>query len=204
VSAGGGGRWRGNRGRSHRRAGASLCGRLGRLAAAYLPAAGRLGPAAGRCRRGKAGVGRSRDLAAPAIGRRRATVDIDPGAAVGGGSGRSSPSAGSGLAGAGSLTLGLAGAGAGAGAGALARGRFLRLHGTAQAVAVSLPTDAVGLRVLDRRGVALHADPKLKAKVERFFVCQSQLAGKLVDADLLRQLALRSSLRDAPRALQRP
>jgi len=59
------------------------------------------------------------------------------------------------------------------------------------------------LGVLDRGGVALDADPKLKAKVERFFVCQSQLAGKLVDADLLRQLAVRSSLGDAPRALQR-
>ena len=81
---------------------------------------------------------------------------------------------------------------------------LFRLHRPAQAVAVCLPTDAVGLSVLDGRRVALYADPQLKAEIERFFVRQSQLAGKLVDADLLRQLALRSSLRDAPRALQEP
>jgi len=104
------------------------------------------------------------------------------------------------MTGAGALTFG----GLAPGGGAFRGDGLLRLHGTAQAVAVCLPADAVGLGVLDRGGVALDADPKLKAKVERFFVCQSQLAGKLVDADLLRQLAVRSSLGDAPRALQRP
>jgi hypothetical protein len=36
--------------------------------------------------------------------------------------------------------------------------------------------------------VALHTNPEIDAEVERFFVREPELTGKLVDADLLRQL----------------
>lgn len=67
----------------------------------------------------------------------------------------------------------------------------------AKSVTVRLPADAVGLSVLNRRGVALDADPELDAEVERFLVGQPELSAKLVDADLLGQLAVRSSLQGA-------
>jgi len=96
-----------------------------------------------------------------------------------------------------------AGAGAstttGGAGGAGARCRLLRLHGAAQAVAVGLAADAVGLGVLDGRGVALHADPELDAQVERFLVREPELSTELVYADLLRQLPLRSSLQGRAR-----
>ncbi len=199
VSARRGGRRRRDLHGSDRRAGTPLGGRPGRSPADAAAAAGRLSAEAGRCRRRglRVGAGGRHGWTTALVGG-RARLEIDAGATVGRRSGRTRPGADAGLAGAESLTVRLGGARG------LAGGRFLRLHRTAQAVPVSLPSDAVGLSVLDRGGVALHADPKLKAKVERFFVRQSQLAGKLVDADLLRQLALRSSLRDAPRALQGP
>jgi hypothetical protein len=57
-----------------------------------------------------------------------------------------------------------------------------------QTLALGLSPDAVGLCVLDRRRMALDADPELDAQVERFLVREPQLTGKLVDADLLGQL----------------
>jgi hypothetical protein len=48
------------------------------------------------------------------------------------------------------------------------------------------------LGVLDRRGVALDPDAERHAQVEGFLVRQAKLAGKLVDADLLRHRLLRS------------
>ena len=71
---------------------------------------------------------------------------------------------------------------------------FLRLDRAAQAVPIGLSADAVGLGVLDRRRVTLDADPELEAQVERFLIAEPELSAKLVDADLLGQLALRSSL----------
>jgi hypothetical protein len=71
--------------------------------------------------------------------------------------------------------------------GALA-GRLLRLDLTPQAVAVGLATDAVSLRVLDRRRVALDPDAQREAQVERFLVRETELACKLINPDLLGQL----------------
>jgi hypothetical protein len=82
--------------------------------------------------------------------------------------------------------------------------RFVGLYGATQAVAISLATDAVGLGILDGRRVALHADPELDAQVERFFIRESELSAELVDADLLRQLALRSSLQGRARRSRWP
>ena len=56
-------------------------------------------------------------------------------------------------------------------------------------VAVSLATDAIGLRILDARGVALDADTELDAQVQRLFVGEPQFSGELVNPDLLRQPA---------------
>jgi hypothetical protein len=42
--------------------------------------------------------------------------------------------------------------------------------------------------------VTLDADPELEAQVERFLITEPELSAKLVDANLLGQLALRSSL----------
>jgi hypothetical protein len=41
---------------------------------------------------------------------------------------------------------------------------------------IGLSTDAVGLLLLDARGVALDPDPQLDAEVERFFVRQTELS----------------------------
>jgi hypothetical protein len=49
-------------------------------------------------------------------------------------------------------------------------GGRLRLNGTAKSLLVGLAADAVGLLLLDARGVALYPDPKLDAEVKRFFV----------------------------------
>jgi len=57
-----------------------------------------------------------------------------------------------------------------------------------QAVALGTAPDAVGLGILDGGGVALHADAEADGEVERFFVGEPELLGKLVDADLLGQL----------------
>jgi hypothetical protein len=81
-----------------------------------------------------------------------------------------------------------------AAASACRRRVFLRLDRATKPVPVCLPTDAIGLGVLDRRRMTLDADPELEAQVERFLICQPELSTKLVDANLLGQLALRSSL----------
>src|SRR5205085_2902531 len=72
--------------------------------------------------------------------------------------------------------------------GALGCRRLLGRRGTAEALAVGLAPDAVSLGVLDARGMALDPDPQGLAEVERLLVGQAELAGELVDTDLLRQL----------------
>jgi hypothetical protein len=66
------------------------------------------------------------------------------------------------------------------------------LDRAAQSLAVGLATHPVGLGVLDGGGMALDPDAERHAQVERFLVRQAELAGKLVDADLLRHRFLRS------------
>jgi hypothetical protein len=46
----------------------------------------------------------------------------------------------------------------------------LRLDRAAQTVLVGATADAVGLLLLDARGVALDTDPELQAEIEGFFV----------------------------------
>jgi hypothetical protein len=41
---------------------------------------------------------------------------------------------------------------------------------------IRLTADAVGLLLLDARGVALDANPELQAQIERFFVGKAELA----------------------------
>ena len=48
--------------------------------------------------------------------------------------------------------------------------RSLGLDRAAQALLVGPTADAVGLLLLDARGVALDADPELEAQIKRFFV----------------------------------
>jgi hypothetical protein len=71
-------------------------------------------------------------------------------------------------------------------------GRFLDRDRTPQAFAVRLTADSVGLSVLDRRRMALDADPQGERQVERLLVRQAQFSCQLVEADLLRQRLLRS------------
>ncbi len=66
--------------------------------------------------------------------------------------------------------------------------RLLWLHGAPQPFPIGLASGAVGLRVFDRRRVALYADPEVDADVQGFLVGKPQLTGKLVDADFLGQL----------------
>jgi hypothetical protein len=66
--------------------------------------------------------------------------------------------------------------------------RHLGLHRPAQALLISPATDAVGLLLLDARGVALHPDPQLNAQVQGFFVGEAELSSQLVNPDLLRQV----------------
>jgi hypothetical protein len=40
---------------------------------------------------------------------------------------------------------------------------------------IRLTADAVGLLLLDARGVALYSDPKLQAEIESFFVGEAEL-----------------------------
>src|SRR5207302_614226 len=62
----------------------------------------------------------------------------------------------------------------------LDRRGLLRGDLAAKAVAISLATDAVGLGILDARGVALDADTQLDAQIERLFVGEPQFPGELV------------------------
>lgn len=82
--------------------------------------------------------------------------------------------------------------------------RLFGLNRPAQAVTVGLPADAVCLSVLDGGRVALHTNPELDTQVERFFIREPELSAELVDADLLRQLALRSSLQGRARRCDWP
>ena len=50
--------------------------------------------------------------------------------------------------------------------------------------------------------MTLDTDSEIDAEIECFLVREPELASKLVDADLLRQLAVRSSLRSSPRRRQ--
>ena len=84
------------------------------------------------------------------------------------------------------------------------RGRFLGLNRATQPFTVGLAPGAVGLRVFDRRRVALHADPEVDADVQGFLVGQPQLTGKLVDADFLGQLVIRSSPIEGQRSVRDP
>ena len=67
-------------------------------------------------------------------------------------------------------------------------GRRLRLDRAAQTFLVGATADAVGLLLLDARGVALDPDPELQAQIEGFFVRQAELTSQLVHPDLLRQV----------------
>jgi len=68
----------------------------------------------------------------------------------------------------------------------------LRRHLASQPLGVGLAADAIGLRVLDRGGVALHPDTQGYAEVQRLFVGEPELTGELVDPDLLRHQLLGS------------
>jgi hypothetical protein len=50
------------------------------------------------------------------------------------------------------------------------------LSGSAKALGVGEAADAVGLRVLDARGVALDADPQALAEIKGFLVGQPKLS----------------------------
>jgi hypothetical protein len=49
------------------------------------------------------------------------------------------------------------------------------LDGTTQTVLIGPAADAVGLLLLDARGVALDADPELEAEIKRFLVGEAEL-----------------------------
>jgi hypothetical protein len=61
---------------------------------------------------------------------------------------------------------------------------LLGLDVATKTVAVGLAADAVGLRVLDARGVALGLDAEISAEIQRFLVGEAELTSKLVDPDL--------------------
>ena len=50
--------------------------------------------------------------------------------------------------------------------------------------------DAVGLRLLDARGVRLHPDAQLQREVKALFVRQPELSSELMDPDLRCQSSL--------------
>jgi hypothetical protein len=53
-----------------------------------------------------------------------------------------------------------------------------------EAVALSATANAVGLRLLDARGVRLDPDAQCQAQVEAFLVGEPKLLGELVDPNL--------------------
>jgi hypothetical protein len=62
---------------------------------------------------------------------------------------------------------------------------LFRLNLSAEPLRVGQTSNAVGLRVLDARGVALHADTKTLAQIERLLVGQAELPCELVHPDPL-------------------
>src|SRR5439155_24809013 len=72
--------------------------------------------------------------------------------------------------------------------GLLGRLRLLGRRLALEPLAFGLATDAVGLGILDARGVALHPDPERGTKIERLLVGEPELACQLVDPDPLCQL----------------
>jgi hypothetical protein len=52
----------------------------------------------------------------------------------------------------------------------------MRLDRATQPLLIRPTADAIGLLLLDARGVALDADPELEAQVERFFVGEAELS----------------------------
>ncbi len=149
----------------------------------------------GRLRRGGRGRRRGAEIGAPGSGNGRLA-----GLWCGPGGGRAGRAAG------GVLGADDAGPSAGARRGRPRRGRcLLGRRGPPEALAISLAPDAVGLGVLDARGVALDPDPQRLAEVERLLVRQTELTSELVDTDLLRQLLVQSSLDSyCPRVLILP
>src|SRR5690606_5146507 len=63
-------------------------------------------------------------------------------------------------------------------------GGLLGLDLPDEALALGLATDAIGLRLLDARGVRLDADPQREAEVERLLVRHAELLCELVHAHL--------------------
>ena len=61
------------------------------------------------------------------------------------------------------------------------------LGGASEALGVGKAAHTISLRVLDARGVALHPDAELFAKVEELFVGEPQLLGQLVYSWVLGQ-----------------
>jgi hypothetical protein len=64
------------------------------------------------------------------------------------------------------------------------------LLGPREAVALGSAPDAVGLRLLDARGVRLHPDAQVQGQIEGFLVRHPELLGELVDTDLRCQSCL--------------
>jgi hypothetical protein len=53
-----------------------------------------------------------------------------------------------------------------------------------EAVALGATADAVGLRLLDARGVRLDPDAQCQAEIEAFLVGEPELLGELMDSNL--------------------
>src|SRR5207302_10779277 len=83
-------------------------------------------------------------------------------------------------------------------------GRLFRRDLATEPLAVSLAADAVGLRILDARGMALDADAEVDTQVERLFVGEPQFSGELVNPNLSCQVLLQSSLRSSDVSTSRP
>ena len=169
-------------------------GATGRAAGAGAAAGRRRAPPR---RAGGGGVGRSVPLEVT----RRAGAFWRGGRGLGGGRGRlggrggaSAPRGGGGVGGGAASAAGASGGGGrrrlrpwrprGLLGGLLGLGRLLRLDVADEALALGLAADAVGLRVLDARGVRLDADAQDEGEVERLLVRHAELFGELVHTQL--------------------
>ncbi len=65
--------------------------------------------------------------------------------------------------------------------------------GLAHAQALGIAASTIGLRTLDARRMAPHADSQRKAEVQRLLVAHTELFCQLVHTDILGQLLLQSS-----------